>query len=408
MRILQVNKFFDLQGGAEVYMHGLIDELESRGHVVHAFSTRGVKNIPSRDENYFVTRYHLDRPNDPITSLKIAANFIWNFEAKKAFSKMLDDVKPDVIHLHNIYHYLSTSILSEIRKRNIPCVQTLHDYALIAPNYGMFDHGAPCERSKGGKYYNVILHRCISNKFSHNALAAFEMYMIKFRQSYERTVSIFLCPSRFIKEKMEDWGEPAGKLRYVVAPTDWIDDPAVRGGGYIMFVGRLSVEKGIESFIEASSKVPELPVKIAGRGPLEEKLKALVKERGAHHIEFLGFVAPAELKKLRHRAEAIVLPTLSYENASGVVLEGMASGLPCLVTRTGGNPELVTDGENGFLVKPGDVDDWVRTIRRFLATPVEVRDQMGAKGRERIRARHLWTDHVDAVMKAYRDAGARD
>lgn len=407
MRILQVNKFFDLQGGAEVYMHGLIDELESRGHVVHAFSTLGVKNLPSRDESYFVTRYHLDRSDGLWADLKKARNFLWNSEAKRAFARMLDDVKPDVIHLHNLYHHLSSSLLPEITKRGIPCVQTLHDYKLAAPNYPMFDHGAPCERSKGGKYYNVILHRCLSDKFIYNALAAIEMYFTKFRQAYERTVSIFLCPSRFMKEKMEDWGEPAGKLRYVPNPTDWIEEPAVRGGGYLIFAGRLSQEKGLESFIEAASKVPELPIKIAGRGPLEEKLKTLVKEKGAHHIEFLGFVAPAELKKLRDRAEALVLPTLSYENASGSVLEAMSSGLPCLVTRTGGNPELVADGENGFLVKPGDAEDWLRILRRFLATPIEVRDQMGLKGRERIQARHLWKNHVDSVLDCYRDAGAK-
>ncbi len=385
-------------------MHGLIRELEQRGHDVHAFSTRGVKNLPSKDEKYFVTRYHLDRPNDPITTLKIAANFLWNLEAKKAFAKQLDEVKPDVVHLHNLYHHLSSSLLPEIRKRHIPCVQTLHDYKLITPNYGMFDHGAPCERSKGGKYYNVILHRCLSDKFLPNTLAALEMYYTKGTQTYERTVSFFLCPSKFIKEKMEDWGEPAGKLRYIAAPTDWIDEPATRGGGYLIFAGRLSVEKGLESFINAAAKVPELPIKIAGRGPEEEKLKKLVKEKGAHHIEFLGFVSPDQLKRLRDRAEALVLPTLSYENASGSVLEAMASGLPCLVTRTGGNPELIEDGVNGFLVKPGDVEDWLRALRRFQATTPEVRDQMGLKSREKIKAKHLWNDHVDKVLESYKEA----
>lgn len=377
-------------------MHGLIDELESRGHVVHAFSTVGVKNIPSRDEKYFIKRHDHDHP------------VLWNREAKQSFAKMLDEVKPEVIHLHSIHHYISVSILPEIRKRNIPCIQTLHDYKLIAPNASMFDHGAPCEKSKGGKYYNIIRHRCVSPKLLCNIVAALEMYFTKATQTYEKTSSCFLCPSRFIKEKMEDWGEPMGKLKHVPAPTDWVEEPAIRGGGYVLYIGNLNEEKGIESFIEASAKVPELPVKIAGRGPLEEKLKALVKEKGAHHIEFLGFVTPAETKKLRYRAEALVRPTLSYENASSVILEAMATGLPCLVTRIGGNPELITDGENGFLIKPGNVEDWLRNLRRFLATPTEIRDQMGAKSRERIQSRHLWKDHVDTVMNCYRGAGAKD
>lgn len=406
MKILQVNKFFDLQGGAEVYMHNLIKHERALGHEVHAFSTRSVKNLPSEDEKYFVTRYHLDRPNNLLTRVKIAANFIWNLEAKRSFARELDDIKPDVVHLHNLYHHLSSSLLPEIRKRNIPCVQTLHDYKLIAPNYGMFDHGAPCERSKGGRYYQVILHRCLSPKLLPNVLAAVEMYFTKATQAYERTVHTFLCPSRFLKEKMEDWGEPAGKLRYVPNPAELPEKTASMGGGYLIYAGRLSEEKGLKSFIEAAAKVPELPVKIAGRGPEDDALRAYAESLGARHIEFLGFVAPEELEQLRYRAEALILPTLSYENASGSVLEAMASGLPCIVTRIGGNPELVEDGVNGFLVQPGDSEDWLRALRRFQALPLEARKEMGKKGREKIRHGRTWDQHVENVLAIYREAGA--
>lgn len=407
MKILQVHKFFDLHAGAEIYMHELAKRQREAGHDVHFFSTHFERNVPSKDEQYFVTRYDLAKKHDPLTRLKIAVNFLWNLEAKRAFERELDELKPDVIHLHNIYHHLSTSILAPIRKRGIPCVQTLHDYKLAAPNYPMFDHGAPCERSKGGKYYQVILHRCLSPKFLYNALAAAEMYFTKWTQAYERTVSFFLCPSHFMKEKMEDWGEPAGKLRYVPNPTDWIEEPAVRGGGYLFFGGRLSEEKGLESFLKASIKIPELPVKIAGRGPYEEKLRALVRDSGASHIEFLGFISPAEVAKWRSRAEAEILPAIWYENASLAVLGAMAAGLPVLTTRIGGNPELVEDGVNGFLALPNDAEDWSRTLRRFLATTPEIRGQMGEAGRDRVRKRHLWKDNVALIERIYREAGAR-
>lgn len=406
MRILHVNKFFDLHGGAEVYVHQLMKAQVAAGHDVHVFSTRGVKNLPSSDEGYFVTRYHLDRSDGPVVDAKKAANFLWNREAQKSFANLLDDLKPEVIHLHNLYHHLSSSVLAEIRKRKIPCVQTLHDYKLACPNYSMFTEGSPCERCKGGKYFNAVKHKCLSSGFVPNMLAALEMYGTKANQSYEKTVSLFLCPSRFMKEKMEDWGEPPGKLRYLPNPIDWIGEPATRGGGYILFVGRLHQIKGIRSFIEAAINVPELHVKIAGRGPEEAALRELVAKNGATHIEFLGFVAPEEVRKLRNRAEALVLPSISYENASLALLEGMASGLPCLTTRIGGNPELIEDGVNGFLVNPNDTEDWLRSLRRFLATTPEVRDQMGRKGRERIQKRHLWSDHIHLIDGVYKEAGA--
>lgn len=407
MKILHVNKFFDLQGGAEVYMHGLMHQQELMGHEVHAFSTKSHKNLPSQDQKHFVTRYDLTKRHDPVTDIKIAANYLYNLEAKKAFASMLDEVKPDVVHLHNLYNYLSSSLLGEIRKRNIPCVQTLHDYKLACPNYKMYTEGAVCERCKGGKYYESIKHRCSFEGLLPNVLAAAEMYLTKTVQAYEKTVSFFLCPSQFIKEKMIDWGEPASKMRLVRNPTDEISEPALRGGGYLLYSGRLSPEKGLKSFLEAACKFPQLPVKIAGRGPEEAELRKLVAEKGAHHIEFLGFVAPADLIAIRHRAEALVLPTLMYENCSGSVLEGLASGLPCLVTRIGGNPELVEDGKQGFLVTPGDVEDWVRILHRFMATTKEMRDAMAHSAREKIHTRHRWQTHTEGVLQAYRDAGVR-
>ncbi len=407
MKILQVNKFFDLQGGAEIYMHELAKRQREAGHDVHFFSTNSERNLPTKDQEYFVTRYDLKKKHDPITSLRIAANVLWNREAKRAFARMLDDLKPDVIHLHNIYHHLSSSILSEIRARNIPCVQTLHDYKLAAPNYGMFDHGAICERSKGGKYYNVIKHRCLSPKWIYNVLIAGEMYFTKATQAYERTVSLFLCPSRFLMEKMVDWGEPKSKFRLAPNPAELSEEPASLGGGYLLFAGRLSEEKGLESLIRAAATIPELPIKIAGRGPLDEKLRALVKELGADHVEFLGFVAPSQLDPIRRRAEALVYPSVFYENASLSILESMGAGLPVLTTRIGGNPELVEDGVNGFLVIPNSIEDWKRNLRRFLATTPEIRKQMGEKGRDKISKRHLWADHLELVGKYYREVGAK-
>ena len=163
--------------------------------------------------------------------------------------------------------------------------------------------------------------------------------------------------------------------------------------------------------IEAAAQIPELPLKIAGRGvglqSVEAMIRSLVKAKSATNVEFLGFVPPNDLARIRHRAEAMVLPSISYENASGSLLEAMSDGLPCLTTRIGGNPELVEDGVNGFLARPNDVADWVRTLRRFLATSSELRREMGRRGREKIRRDHLWSTHLDRLMYVYEEAGMK-
>lgn len=406
MKILHVNKFFDFHGGAEVYLHQLMHEQAEAGHEVHVFSTRSHKNAPSPDEKYFVERFDLDRREGFWRDLKKARNFLWNPEAKRGLARMLADLRPDVVHLHNIYHHLSTSVLEPIRASGIPCVQTLHDYKFASANYAMFGHGEICEHGKNGRYWEIIRYRCLQNNLLSSALAAAEKWMTDRKQSYERTVRLFLCPSHFMKRKMEEWGKPADRLRYVPNPTYLPTRAAGRGGGYVLYAGRLSVEKGLESFLHGAARVPELPVKIAGRGPQEALLRELVKRLHIRQVEFLGFIPPEQLLSIRERAEAVVLPTVSYENASGALLEAMASGLPCLATDIGGNPELVNNGENGFLVRPGSAESWTDALQKFMRLSNEERDRMGEAGRERIRKNHLWSQHVERVAACYQEAGA--
>jgi len=407
MRILHVNKFFDLHGGAETYLHGLIKAEREAGHEVHVFSTQGATNFPTPDAKYFVPRLAMHRRQGPWRDLGKAINFIWNIQAERSLARMLDEVKPDLLHLHNIYHHLSSSILKPIRERRLPCVMTLHDYKLANPVYSMFDRNGVCEHAKGGRYFEIVQRRCAAPDFFANALTAFEMWMTKRQQSYEKTVQLFLCPSRFMKKTMEEWGEPTDQLRYLPNPTDLPEEIAPGGGGYLLYAGRVSAEKGLDSFLRAAAQVPELPIKIAGRGPEDERLRALARSLHAPHIEFLGFISPEELAVVRRRAEALILPSISFENASGSLLEAMASGLPCLTTRIGGNPELVEDGVNGFLVTPGDAEDWIHTLQRFSALPVEVRHEMGMAGREKIIQHHLWSQHLEGLMEFYREASGQ-
>lgn len=405
MRILHVNKFFDLHGGAEVYVHRLMQAQREAGHEVHAFSTRAEKNLPAHgDEAHFVTRNTLNQWEGPVKDAKKAAQFVWNREAELAMRAAIREHAPDVVHVHNIYHHLSSSVLRPVRQFGIPCVQTLHDYKLACPSYSMFTQGAPCERCKGGKYLNAIKYNCVFASVPGNLLAAFEMGYTKLFQMYEKTMQAFICPSLFMKEKMEDWGEPASKLIYAPNPVTVNEMVAPRGGGYILYAGRLSQEKGVESFLRAAIQLPELPVKIAGRGPQEAALHALVREAGVKHIEFLGFQSPDALAKIRARADAMVVPSICYENASTALLEAMGDGIPCIASRIGGNPELIQEGEDGWLVTPGDVKEWVATLRGFLRTPQEERGRRGLSGRTKILQTRTWPIHLASLDRIYADA----
>lgn len=400
MRILHVNKFFDFHGGAEVYLHELMERQQASGHSVHIFSTKKPGTPPHPDDRFSTTYHAYNKREGMIEDAKKGIAYLWNREAQHQFSMMVDELKPDVVHLHNLYHHLSSSILAEIRKRKLPCVQTLHDYKLACPNYKMYTQGSVCERCKTGGYVEAIKNNCLGS-FGQNVLAATEMQMTKVTAAYETTVKAFLCPSKFMQEKMIAWGEPAGKMRYVPNPTMIPAQVASRGGGYILYTGRLSPEKGLDVLLKGAATVPDVPIWIAGKGPEEARLRQLVDELGAHHVRFLGFVAPTDLADIRSKAEAVVLPTRMYENASGALLEGLAAGIPCLASDIGGNPEIVEDGKSGWLVSPEDAGAWKRMLIAFSKTSDARRREMGMYGRAMIERERTWTQHLEKVEQTY-------
>lgn len=402
MKILHVNKFFDLRGGAEFYVHELMAHQKKQGHEVHVFATRSEKETGSEDEKYFVKRHAYDRIEGPIKDLQKAADFIWNARAAKSLSRMLSDIKPDVIHLHNIYHHLSTSLLAEIRRSKIPCVQTLHDYKLACPNYKMFTEGKICERCKGGRYSQAIRHDCL-NGILFDMLAVGEMEMTKFRQSYEKTVRTFICPSEFMKNKMAEWGEPPSKLKHIANPVDIPEKvSSERGTGSYVYLGRLSQEKGVEVIIRAFARVPSAELLVVGQGPEQLSLQRLAEEHSASNIKFLGFQTGEALISYRSKARALVMPTLMYENSSLSILEALADGVPVIGSDIGGIPELVKDGVNGFLVQSGKVDAWIEALEQMDSFDLKQRIEMGDAGREIAIKNHNWEKHLKELERVYR------
>lgn len=406
MKILHVNKFFDLHGGAENYMHQLMRRQEAQGHEAHALSTRSPNNLPSDDATRFVERYDYAKSDGPFRDARKAAAFLWNREAGRAMAETLRQLRPDVVHLHNIYHHLSSSVLAPIRVARIPCVQTLHDYKLACPNYKMFTEGAVCERCKGGRYIEAVKHRCLYASTAGNVLAAVEMGFTKLFQSYERTVRAFICPSQFMADKMAAWGEPPSKLTVIPNPVEVPETMAPRDQTYLLAVGRLSVEKGFETLIRAAAAAPGVEIRIAGIGPEESRLKTLATSLGAK-VEFLGFKRRDDLAGLRRHAVALVVPSVWYENAPLAVLEAMADGLPVIASRIGGLPELVQDGVNGFLVLPQDPDGLAGALKKFAGLPAEQKTAMAEAGKRNVIERYTWERHLASLDALYASLGSR-
>jgi glycosyltransferase involved in cell wall biosynthesis len=360
MNILLINKFHFLKGGSERHVFELSELLEKKGHKVFHFSMQDEKNKADENEEYFVKAVDLHK-----FSLKNIFKYFYNFEAKNKLEKFLKANKIDLAHLHNIDGQISPSILRVLKKKNIPIVQTLHDYKLICPNAKLYAKNKICLACKNGKYYNCILKKCVHDSFLKSVLAAFESYFNKSFFKRQNLIDVFIAPSKFMKEICVSFGIDEKKM---VVINNFLNDEyfhkadeAVKAEDYLLYFGRLESEKGVEVLLQSYKELREKqPLKIVGDGRMREALEKMAE--GEEKIEFLGYKEQAELEDIIKKAKAIIIPSLWYENMPYNLIESLSLSKVVIAARTGGMSEMIDDKVSGFLFKRGDVKDLAQTI----------------------------------------------
>lgn len=399
MKIIQANKFLYPKGGADKYCLTLISELEASGETVIPFGMADSRNLNSTWSNYFSENidYHQKGNN-----FKIVTRLIWNKEAANKFANLLDETKPDLIHAHNIYHQLSPAILVEAKKRKIPVIMTLHDYKLVCPNYLLFTHGKHCERCLKGNYLNCLTHNCYYS-YARSGLAALESFLHnKVWHSYKNNIDLFISPSEYLKNKMVEAGWDANKITVLINPAPKYTPSA--DGSRLLYMGRLSIEKGVDVLIRALKETDE-QLDIAGAGPDEEKLRHLSKELNLDdRIIFHGQVLGEELEKLKREAKAVILPSIWAENMSLVLLESLAYGKLIIASNSGGTPELIEDGKTGFLFSPGNTDSLIEKIKEMNSLSANQREIITKNIEEKIIPLEL-KKHLEKLKNIYLQLG---
>ncbi|MEZ4620953.1 MAG: glycosyltransferase [Caldilineaceae bacterium] len=383
MRILMCNSFYYLRGGAERCFFDLMALLEERGHEVIPFSMAHPNNFPSPYDEHFVS--YMDFPTQlageaGLTGkLAVAERVIFSREARAKIRRLIEATKPDIAHIHGIAHETSPSILGPIKAAGIPIVQTLHDYKLLCPNTSFVAQGQICESCKGHTYYNVVRQRCKRGSLSASLLAAVEMYVHKTFQLYERHVDTFISPSRFLQEKVAEFGirNPVVNIPNFLHVDTIVPD--YEPEDYFVYSGRLVDVKGIWTLMRAMRTVQRSHLYIAGHGELEAPLRAYVAEHSMQNVTFVGHLNTDALMTLVRQARFAVAPSEWYENYPMSVLEAMACGTPVIGAAMGGIPEIVRDGENGLLFAAGNVDELTAKIHYLLDNP----ENSGCDGTQR-------------------------
>lgn len=361
MKILLANKFYYRRGGDCIYMLNLEQLLKAHGHEVAVFAMDYPENLDTPWKRYF--------PKN-MSKLMAFTRPFGSHEVKSTFKKLLDDFKPDVVHLNNVHTQLSPVMAELAHQRGIKVVWTLHDYKLLCPRYDCLKNGNTiCETCFNGDKKACLDNKCMKG----SKLASFIGYKEAVtwnRERLEASTDVFICPSQFMADKMVQGGFSKSKMQTLcnfidvekckfssTDGTDYTDDVELlpKKDDYYCFIGRLSHEKGAKTLIEAANQLPYKLV-IIGGGPLMDELKSV-----AHtNIEFVGFKQWDDIKQLVGKARFSVIPSEWYENNPLSVIEAQCLGTPVLGANIGGIPEL-TD----YTFSSGNIADLKTKIEKM-------------------------------------------
>jgi len=339
-KILIVNKFYYNRGGDCIYSINLEKILKEAGYDVAFFSMSHPKNFESKWSKYWVSEFSAKKFMRPFGDK----------ETKTKFTKLLDDFKPDIVHLNNIHTQISPIIAELAHNRGIKVAWTLHDHKLICPSYLCLNiKGEICEKCFGGKKNYCTANRCIKNKLLHSFVAQKEAEKWN-RERLEKCTDVFICPSNFLKQRMIQGEFSENKLKVLHNFVDISEPCKSNSSNYYLYVGRLSREKGVSTLCSVASKLP-YKLKIIGSGQIEKELREKYKDY--EQIKFLGRKSHNEVLEIMANAKFMICPSECYENNPLAVMESLSLNVPVLGANIGGIPELIEQGVNGELFDSG-------------------------------------------------------
>lgn len=364
MKILMVNKFLYPNGGSETYIFEVGKQLEKMGHEVQYFGMEAKERIVGNRVGSYTSS--MDFHSGKIDKLLYPFKIIYSVEARKKIRLVLDDFMPDVVHLNNFNFQLTPSIIYEIEKykkqngKKVKLVFTAHDYQLVCPNHMLriLSVNENCERCLEGNLHECTKNRCIHNSRIKSFIGELEGRLYRKLKTYQY-LDYVICPSYFMEKKLLT--NPLFKGKTVVM-HNFVKEPdgeMEKKGGYILYFGRYSEEKGIRTLINVCKRLPEIPFVFAGNGPLEDEVNQI------DNIKDVGFLKGSSLYQLISQADFSVYPSEWYENCPFSVMESIAYGTPVLGADIGGIPELIRSEETGILFKSGDEDDLCRKIKEM-------------------------------------------
>lgn len=391
MRILRIHNRYrsGAPGGEDAVFDAESRLLESAGHEL-VFYER------SNDEM---------REGSLVDGLRTVSGLLGSKRTRRELANLIARHRPDIAHIHNTFPLVSASAHEACREAGVPIVQTVHNYRFSCAAGTHYREGQVCEDCDSASVVAAIRHRCYRGSRAGSIAVAAMIHRQRRAVFMGDCVSRFIALSRFAAERLDAFGvDPA---RIVTRPN-FVDElpPRYSGPrGYAVFSGRLSVEKGLWTLLEAWRQVPDLPLKIIGEGPQRPALQRRAQELGVR-VEFLGMKTRAETLQIVREALMQIVPSEWFEGMPLVVLEAWGLGVPVVMSRVGSLTEMAGDDLRGLSFTPGDADQLAAQVRRLQTCP-ELREVLAAAAQARFLAEHTRERALDTLLETYRAAGAK-
>jgi len=386
MRILTIHNQYQIRGGEDECHEAEVNLLREMGHQVEVY-----------EEN-----------NDRVKALgklRMATKTVWSQEAYQTVRHQLRERPCDVVHVQNFFPLISPSVYYAAKAQGVPVVQTLHNYRFLCPNALFFRDGRVCEDCLGEFIpYPGVLHGCYRDSQAASGGVATMLTVHRAMSTWTKMVDIYIALTEFARQKFIAGGLPAEKI--VVKPNFVSPDPEPGSGcgGYALFVGRLSTEKGLDTLLAAWEHLgTQIPLKIVGDGPLAEQVAQAAKR--LPQVEWLGRRPIKEVYALMGEAMFLVFPSKWYETFGRVAIEAFARGTPVVAANIGAIAELIDSNRTGLKFSPGDPADLAAKVEWLLEHPTELA-QMRQEARAEFEAKYTAEENYRKLMQIYAKAQA--
>jgi len=366
--LLSLNNYHYPRGGSDVVYFEHASMFEDEGWSNTFFSMKHPRNLSCKDEGYFTDTVDWEFASGALDKTRSALASVYNLDARRKLRRLIAERSPDIAHAHCIYHHLTPAVLPVLAGAGIPIVLTAHDLKLACPAYKMMNSDGICEKCRVGGRWNVVANRCIKDSFAASAVVGVEAYVHGLLGSYRKHLTRIVAPSLFYRDKLIEWGWEPARIVYIpnfVPPPDtrFVGDYS----GAILYFGRLSSEKGLETLVKAAA-ASGVAIDIAGIGPQMQQLHELARLIDAP-VRFLGRLDGDRLWTTVGKARAVVLPSEWYENAPMSALEAMQLKRPILAADIGGIPELIRPSGAGVLYPSGNLHALAAALGDLAALP---------------------------------------